>query len=126
MREIRFRFWTPDKRMLDDHEGWVEDIGINEALRCSREYGYIAMQFTGLKDKYGNDIYEGDIVKYTYHRYGKPTEVITDVYWDYLGFAIRDNQTKLVNSRSLVAIKMQGEVIGNIYQHPHLIEKSNQ
>lgn len=61
-RVLKFRFWTPDKRMIDDHEGWVEDIGINAALSYSREYGYIQMQFSGfvLKNK---ELYESDIVR---------------------------------------------------------------
>ena len=63
MRDIKFRFWTPDKRMIDDHEGWVQGIGINQALRWSSEYGYITMQFTGLQDKNGKDVYTGDLVR---------------------------------------------------------------
>ena len=43
-REIKFRFWTPDKIMIDDHEGWVADTGINEAVMSNREYGYVAME----------------------------------------------------------------------------------
>jgi len=121
-REIKFRFWTPDKRMLDDHEGWVEGIGINYALECSASYGYVIMQFTGLKDKNGTDIYEGDIVKYTYSHYKKQIEVITDVYWNYHGFYMRENQTKLIDARALIVMKKEGEIIGNIYENPELIK----
>lgn len=78
-------------------------------------------EYTGLPDKNNNPIYEGDIVRYTYLRYRKPITVITDVYWYYHGFYIRNNQTKLIDSRALMVIKREGEVIGNIFQNKELL-----
>jgi uncharacterized phage protein (TIGR01671 family) len=61
-REIKFRFWTKDAMMLEDHFGFSEGIGINEALNASKELDYIPMQYTGLKDKNGKKVFEGDIL----------------------------------------------------------------
>lgn len=57
-RELKFRFWSTQNKMLSEHDGWIQGIGINEALKCSQGYGYEIMQFTGLQDKNGKEIYE--------------------------------------------------------------------
>lgn len=126
MREIKFRFWTPDKRMLDDHDGWIEDTGINYALVCSKDYGYIAMQFTGIKDEKGKDIYEGDILQARYAPNYKLNAF--EVKWN-VGSAsfvcyrkhenpkVQFEQLPLCPSNSMENL----EVIGNVYEHPELM-----
>lgn len=110
MREIKFRFWTPDKRMIEDHDGWVENIGINEAISLSQGYGYKIMQYTGLKDKNGKEIYEGDIVQ-RYHLKGV-------VVWDNKRamFIIQDGFNEPLY-QEIYGV----EILGNQYEHPELI-----
>jgi len=65
MREIKFRFLSPyTGKIVYEHDGWAEGIGINEAIKSSSvDYGYKIMQYTGLKDKNGvTEVYEGDII----------------------------------------------------------------
>ena len=73
----------------------------------------ILMQTTGLEDKNGVEIYEGDIVKY----FRKGNSVIE---WKDGGFIIKrvmDGEYELMQSRIA-----EMEVIGNIYENPELLE----
>lgn len=70
MREIKFRVWSKkDKNFLHNTEinsdlihadGKWYFLGGNELNEK-----YIVQQFTGLKDSKGNEVWEGDIIKYT-------------------------------------------------------------
>src|SRR5690554_6542937 len=72
MREIKFRAWDDGKmynvRAIVWHGGYVSNIEVFTEQGAEYLYSINAklMQFTGLKDKHGNEIYEGDICKYSY------------------------------------------------------------
>lgn len=111
-REIKFRFFTPDKRMIIDHNGWVEDIGINQALSLSAEYGYKRMQFIGIFDKNGVPIFEDDIIT-DYH--GQRFRV---VFQDHGFWCLYPDGSAHMPSEPY------REVIGNFWQNPDLLTTS--
>jgi len=124
MREIKFRAWdTENKKMytVDElHNLW--EIGTPVAVYqhsikpdvLLRIDNNPLMQYTGLKDKNGKEIYEGDIVKETYN---KKELRISEV-----GF--KNGSFVLLTPNQFIEIgnlKNDIEVIGNIYENPDLL-----
>lgn len=125
MREIKFRAWNTEtsKMIINLKEMGVFALqsiySIDEFLVIPTNEKYPLMQYTGLKDEKGVEIYEGDIVKYKYIS----REQIAEIKYnkEKLGFDFADNKVNLsyaYNFRQINNI----EVIGNIYENPELLE----
>ena len=82
-------------------------------------------QFTGLLDKNGKEIYEGDILEYPYTYRKQKMVCITQVIWKYTGLCIERNESKLIDSvfLSVCSTKMTS-VIGNIHSNPELLNNN--
>jgi uncharacterized phage protein (TIGR01671 family) len=75
--------------------------------------GYELMQYTGLTDKNGKEIYEGDII---HLKFGELNANLV-VKWDkYMGLKYHNG-----GWTSLVHVDTHGEVIGNIFENPELL-----
>lgn len=130
MREIRFRIWdTKTKRYLEKgHPDFVNAWGFedckNRLVLKAKSGSLIFEQYTGLKDKDGKEINEGDIVLLTdYHIEVRGVMVClkTDVRWDreYCGFIL--GCTKFGNKLPLCS-RNDYVVVGNIHENPELLE----
>ncbi len=127
-REIKFRAWNEhDKTMIYiDDLYWFEENGVREVKDGTGEgfYGekYRIMMSTGLKDKKGQDIYEGDVVTFVELFSAR---VFIDPYRGVCVRYLSDNaRARLIDSREEPMPRnhtITVEVVGNIYEHPELL-----
>lgn len=119
----KFRAWLKKEQKMDneiDHISWLEDelycIGDGITYMVSAE-DLVLMQSTGLKDKNGKEIFEGDIVKMAKDVYSEPTyyEVVR-----HYGGAYRLESKQ--HGCELWLRHNGCEVVGNIYENPELLE----
>lgn len=118
----KFRAWIKnDKEMIDvDEIHWFDgelDI-IGDYITFVRKADEIElMQSTGLKDKNGKEIFEGDILK--------NNKYITSVFYERGAYCVKfcrtTNTTVTMNVISFIE-KYKTKVIGNIYENPELLE----
>lgn len=132
MREIRFRAWDKEiEKMypvleIDFVEEWVRMYSKITGRHCNYLDDLVLMQFTGLEDKDGKEIYEGDIVSVKY-LYDKRTTDRAQVVWqeDKAGFGLKSLKglTNEVYELYRVTSKHNLEIIGNIYENKELINE---
>lgn len=125
MRVPKFRAWVKDeKRMTDVHEMTFID---GEAYLISDITGFYAyeefklMQSTGLKDKNGNEIYEGDIVRFTLtdgfsYVVGEDGMVKYKIGAFYILNGLTEYLISNINTKDI-------EVVGDIYNNLELLEE---
>jgi len=116
MRTIKFRLVKDNK--IDS----IQELKPNGIIDCPVEWD-IACQFTGLLDKQGKEIYEGDIIRAKFHyseddeRKPPKNEEVFEVKYkidpcsQYCGFSFFPSCFETI------------EVIGNIYENPELLEE---
>ncbi len=121
MREIKFRAWDNSIPGLQNNMVY---FNLSTDNRWIHEKGISIMQFTGLKDKNGKEIYEGDIVKHkkvdNMILYGV-TECIfghlpREVKWEGCGFRPFSGWINDAHK------KFQWEIIGNIWENKELLK----
>lgn len=133
MREIKFRAWHKGNESFRQKATMLYDRTPGDCLRWLNEGQNIAqvMQYTGLKDKNGKEIYEGDIlnhITYVHSDVGRTGVVCFDqVQCIYKLVPIDCYEINAGNGTFTGfafdrRIAWESEVIGNIYENPELIK----
>ena len=119
MRPIKFRAWDLlENKMIQWDELTSGKHPYNYLSMLASDLGIVIwMQFTGLTDSKGKEIYEGDIIKY-FNRYGEKQK-INPVVFDLGMFCINDDDIYVKLSQA-----NRVEVIGNIYENPELLKEN--
>lgn len=150
MREIKFRAWDKSQNKMyqvrginfDNEDLWLK---INETqIMGANLFEVELMQYTGLKDKNGKEIYEGDIIQcmvndnsikgeeaYILGKEGFGLEHIKKVvnykieFWNSLynyGYRVRNGKANFMITQGALNT-MNAKKIGNIYENPELLKE---
>jgi uncharacterized phage protein (TIGR01671 family) len=134
MREIKFRAWDSERnKMIFTFDGEYEIMVNSEdgTIFCG---GHLSngdwnepplMQFTGLKDKEGQEIYEGDILSTKVFIDGKWEDSIEPVIFRDGCFALDWSFSKDGSYWEILTKEIEGKkILGNIYENSDLLEHS--
>lgn len=160
MKEIMFRAWDKAEQLMYDVSELHFCMGPKLDGKGIKFYGpgvgqgwidefIILMQYTGLKDKNGKEIYEGDVIKQEYtaiiktdydpvsyglidqeteegHHIGEVVIIASKgvCIRKPLRYSLEDDKTEISNQYKNVA-GYRCEVIGNVYDNPDLIQKAD-
>ena len=127
-REIKFRAWIKDKKKMVYGKDATSSAHFTDSFKY-RKNEVELMQYTGLKDKNGKEIFEGDILR----------DTDSEIYYvDFIRgcFYLRTNYKSFPHlgwaewlpmcEIDRLANPVDFEIIGNIYENPDLLEVGNE
>lgn len=143
MRELKFRAWVNDDgRYLNESERESFVLKLDGSYHIETKFGFVEFpviieQYTGLKDKFGKEIYEGDIVATVYKTKRRTDEDIFGEGHDEWEEKIKGKFEVKYSRRATFGISYVKDpvvirdlwelgsdikVIGNIHENPELLE----
>ena len=125
MREIKFRCWDKENSRMILPSGSFMDVSQTQGVDrwvfgldvFNHPDNIELMQFTGLFDKNGKEIFEGDVVKF--QTKGGNT-MVYEVRWKNRGFNLK-HMPQFSPNRMTPNNKNEIEIIGNIHENPELL-----
>lgn len=118
MREIKLRAWDTEKKVMT-----VGNTDLSFVGDCWQDLDFPLMQYTGLKDKNGVEIYEGDILRIYW--YGDQIGIVSfndDNFGSVLGWNMLKPNGEAIEYYYGRPPTDEDVVIGNIYENPDLLK----
>ena len=146
MRGLKFRVWSKDQKTYDykfPHNS-IGDFYVNTRGKLFSDFGntvasevrqeaFVVEQYTGLKDQYSKEIYEGDIIKVAETVKGYVTQDV-EGRWIIFGDDRKPidgcitlgelGKVPELNLRTILATEYCS-IIGNIHENPELLESKS-
>lgn len=124
-REIKFRAWDTLNKIMLELYGFIKTVELDESVYIVQGPeiddtiicdDLIIMQYTGLKDKNGKEIYEGDIISGDFfnEKFKTMGEVIYSEHFCFYASKNLSGETPLFKINRI-------EIIGNIHENPELL-----
>ena len=120
MKNIKFRAWDKINGEMIPWNRLLNGYNLRNVFMGPEMSGLILMQFTGLEDKNGTQIYEGDIVETVWNGEVFAGVVVYDL--SEVDFKVTDGKEEYGRNFQYLAGNDENEVIGNIYQNNDLLE----
>ena len=135
MKDIKFRFWLEKEKKMCSWEVIKKECNRLSILEMK---GFIPLQFTGLLDKSGKEIYEGDVVNITIREnigtFNVPDDIIANGGYTgrddvYEGEVIFKDFGFCINDKKMGEFYLQPmedtffEILGNIHENPELLKE---
>jgi len=114
-RAIRFQAWDKERKVMHPPRSLEDYIHYSNSELEIVDIDCIFLQFTGLSDKNGIEVYCGDVLKIKLNPESIKNfavKIITDQW-------CASNQS---SCHGLAGVLHESEVIGNIHQHPELLK----
>jgi len=132
MREIKFRVWDTYNKIMCVvyHLEWIQgEMWVDGIPHCGNSRRTLMvkhnpiMQYTGLHDKNGRELFEGDLIKII-PRFPKEdgTEYLRDDCFEIDDFCGCVSYFEQMVHPSNGEPEVEFEIIGNIYEHPELLQ----
>jgi len=127
---LKFRAWDIERKNMSYNIDYIEfnNGQISANLNDSHYSNFIyLMQWTGLKDRNGKDIYEGDIVQIQHSCWTENSQVIFiegSFVCEQLKKHPKNNGKATPSFIDIIRSKWELEIIGNIYENSELLEVS--
>lgn len=124
MREIKFRTWDKVNKKME----LAFDLSSNPKYWWDELKDFPLMQYTGLQDKNGKEIFEGDVMPIVIENLGESIKTVNGVVkfeqgqWNIEYLHPFQKEMYIANLYSLFQ-RAEKEVIGNIYENPELLDK---
>jgi len=113
LREVKYQVWDIEMKTMLTWEEVLDEVeceGIHLMLSMLRQDHYIMLQFTGLKDSKGVEVYYDDIYRDS-RGYCRQVTEMTVAHW-------------LIAEDKMNTPMESVEIIGNRFEHPELLEKA--